>query len=118
MWRCDGALTTLTPVISGSMVILSMPNALVQTRHHPPHALQTSLYCALLSWALHTCSSSLDCGVLLGQRRNRAYINAMTAGMPRARACLLRARLVAADWGLWLSVLILAVLEKLAKWRV
>jgi len=56
--------------------------------------------------------------VLLGQRRNRAYIKVMTAGMPRARACLLRARLVAAGFGVWLSVLMLAVLEKLAKWRV
>ena len=67
---------------------------------------------------MHGCSASLKSVVVLGQRRSRAYIKAMTAGMPRARACLVRARLVAAGFGVWLSVLMLAVLEKLAKWRV
>jgi hypothetical protein len=94
-----------------------MPRALAQKRHYPLHALHgPSLQLAFI--ALHVYSASLNCVVLPGQRRNRAYIKVMTAGMPRARACLLRARLVAAVFGVWLSVLMLAVLEKLAKWRV
>ena len=53
-----------------------------------------------------------------GQGRRRTYVKAMTAGMSRARACLFRVELAAASCGLWLSVLVLALMEKLAKWSV
>lgn len=52
------------------------------------------------------------------QRRRHNYVRAMTVGMSRAQACLFVVKYVAASYILWLSVLVLALAEKLQKRNV
>lgn len=55
---------------------------------------------------------------VLQQRRRHDYVRAMTVGMSRAQVCLFVVKSAAASYILWLSVLVLALAEKLQKWNV
>ena len=58
------------------------------------------------------------CGLFPPQRRHRAYIKVMTAGMTHARARLFRLQQALMRCSLWLAVTLLACAEKVHKWRV
>lgn len=67
----------------------------------------------------HRAHAVLDTyGLLLPQRRHRAYTKVMTAGMTHARARLFRLQQALMRCSLWLAVTLLACAEKLHKWRV
>ena len=55
---------------------------------------------------------------VLQQRRRHDYVRAMTVGMSRAQACLFVVKYAAASYIMWLSVLVLALAEKLQIWNV